>query len=127
MLRFTEDPELCPVEALVCYHNQVFTMHLMYNVYYYPCFKVSLLNTTRSAFFVSYCTPFACVSTQSLTRWTIFLLEAAGVDTAVWKSHAMRSASALHHRRSLSVLQIHRRADWSTAGGVFRTFYEKFL
>ena len=43
-----------------------------------------------------------------LARWTMSLLTAAGVDTNVWKSHSARSASALHHRRHLSVLQIHR-------------------
>ena len=89
--------------------------------------QVSTLNPDRKAFFVSYCTPFACVSTQTLTRWTLSTLQAADVDTNVWKSHAIRSASVLHHRRSLSVLQIHRLADWSTASGVFKTFYEKYL
>ena len=45
-----------------------------------------------------------------LARWTMSLLTAAGVDT----THSARSASALHHRRHLSVLQIHRTGtQWS--------------
>ena len=88
---------------------------------------MSLLTHERETFFVSFCTPHACVTVQTLTRWILSLLEEAGVDTSKWKSHAVRSASALHHRRNLSVLQIQKLADWSATGGVFRTFYEKYL
>ena len=88
---------------------------------------MSLLTHERETYFVSFCTPHACVTVQTLTRWILSLLEEAGVDTSKWKSHAVRSASALHHRRNLSVLQIQKLADWSATGGVFRTFYEKYL
>lgn len=108
--RFSEDPSLCPVAALTTY-----------------CDQISRLNPSRAALFASFCAPYDVVTPQTLARWTVALLTAAGVDTSVWKSHSARSASALHHRRHLSVLQIHRLADWSSSSGVFKTFYERFL
>merc|ERR1719233_191645 len=56
--RFNEDPLLCPVAALVEYDRQV-----------------SLLTHERETFFVSFCTPHACVTVQTLTGWSLLLEE----------------------------------------------------
>jgi len=108
--KFPEDPTLCPVSSLISYNN-----------------KVAVLAPVRETFFVSFCTPHHCVLPKTLARWTTSVLEAAGVDTAIWGAHATRSASALHHRKQMSVLQLHKLADWSCAGNVYKTFYERYL
>lgn len=110
--QFPHDQALCPVAALVVY-----------------CNKVSTLSPDRNSLFVSFCKPHACVSPKTLARWTISMLDLAGVDTSIWKSHACRSASALHHRtsRQLSCIEIHKLADWSLAGNIFKKFYERYL
>lgn len=85
------------------------------------------MNPARETFFVSYCKPHACVSAKTLSRWTVVLLSAAGIDTTVWAPHATRSAAALHHRKQLSCIELHRLADWSLASGVFKMFYERYI
>ena len=69
------------------------------------------------------------MSPKTLARWTISMLDLAGVDTSIWKSHACRSASALHHRtsRQLSCIEVHKLADWSLAGNIFKKFYEEIF
>ena len=76
---------------------------------------------------MSFCQPYSVVSSKTLARWTTTLLSSAGVDTSIWKAHSTRSAAALSHSKQLSVMQLHKLADWSTSSGTFKKFYEKYL
>ena len=89
--------------------------------------QVSALSDPRSSFFVSLKKPHNAVSTKTLSRWTCNLLQAAGVDTDIFKSHATRSAASAMFSRSLSAVEICKLADWSTTSGVFKKFYQRYL
>ena len=81
----------------------------------------------RSALFVSYCRPHSAVTSKTLSRWTVTLLEAAGVNVNVFKAHASRAAASCFHTRQLSSTEIVKLGDWSTSSNVYRKFYERYI
>ena len=89
--------------------------------------QVSLLNTDRTAFFVSHKPPYHVVKTKTLSRWMSELLTAAGVDTSIFKPHSTRAAAGNYLRKSLSSTELCKLADWSTTSGVYQQFYQQYL
>ena len=55
------------------------------------------------------------------------ILSDSGVDTAVYKAHATRSAAGAHLSKTLNVQQICQLADWSTTSGTYEKFYLRYL
>ena len=56
-------------------------------------------------------------------------LTASGVDSKVWKPHAVRSAAAAHLKvdKNLDLAVIFRLADWSNVSGTFEKFYQRYV
>jgi len=108
--KFHDDPVLCPVSALVEYHN-----------------RVSTVRKDQTSFFVTSIKPHGPASSKTLSRWTLSLLSSSGVDTTIFKSHSTRSASVAFMQRTLSNHEICKVADWSTTSGVYERFYQRYL
>ena len=87
--------------------------------------QVSSIRGDNTAFFVSYVRPYKSVQSKTLARWMKAVLTNAGVDSTIWKPHAVRSASSTHHSivRNLVLGQISQLADWSMASGTFLRLY----
>ena len=81
------------------------------------------------SFFVALVKPHKSVPSQTLARWMKSTLTAAGVDSNVWKPHAVRSAAAAHLKvdKNLDLAAICRLADWSQASGTFLKFYQGYV
>ena len=124
--RFHEDPSLCPVEALSLYSNKVSTTMNLNLISHMNSFQINQYNADRLSFFVSYCRPHAPVSSKTLSRWILLVLEAAGLDTTVWKAHSTRAAASCYLKKQLSCTELLKLADWSAASSVYRKYYERY-
>ena len=78
-------------------------------------------------FFVSFCKPHASVTPQTLSRWILFVMEAAGIDVSAWKAHSSRAAASAFHRRKKTPVEILKLADWSSTSPVYKKFYELYI
>ena len=63
------------------------------------------------------------ISSSSITRWILVMLNLAGIDTCSFKAHSVRSASASAAASAgVTTNQIMETADWSSES-VFQRFY----
>ena len=85
------------------------------------------LSPAATSFFISLQKPHLGVTSQTLSRWTLQLLSAAGIDTSIFSSHATRSAAGALLSRKLTSVQICKLADWSTSSGVYEKFYNLYV
>ena len=69
------------------------------------------------------------VSSQTLARWMKTILSSAGVDSSIWKPHAVRSAAAAHLKvdKNLDLTAICKLAEWSHASGTYLKFYQRYV
>ena len=81
----------------------------------------------QSSLFVSFCKPYAAVCAKTLSRWILLVMEAAGLDTSVWKAHSTRAASSRSKRKQLSCSELLKLADWSASSGVYKKYYERYI
>jgi len=76
--------------------------------------------------FVSFSAPYKPVSSQTLSRWLKFILEAAKIDTSVFKGHSFRHASTSKAAsRGVDMNVIFSCAGWSDNSKVFAKYYNK--
>ena len=83
----------------------------------------------QESFFVALVKPHKSVSSQTLARWMKSILTSAGVDSSIWKPHAVKSAAAAHLKldKNLDLPAICKPADWSQACGTFLKFYQRYV
>ena len=81
------------------------------------------------SFFVALVKPYKSVTSQTLARWMKSILTSAGVDSNIWKPHAVRSAAAAHLKvdKNLDLVHICKLVDWSKASGTFLKFYQRYV
>ena len=76
---------------------------------------------------VSFARPHRAISRDTLARWTLLVLDMAGIDVDKYKSHSTRGATASAAKRlGLSLNQIMRHAGWKAVES-FSRFYNKDL
>ena len=76
--------------------------------------------------FISNTKPYQAVKPSTLAKWLLSAMDKAGIDTALFKAHSVRSTSATSMlRQGLSLQQILLRAHWSETSGTFRRFYDR--
>jgi hypothetical protein len=77
----------------------------------------------REELFLSVQTPHFIVSKDTIARWLKQMLSRAGIDTAIFKAHSIRSAVvAKGLQRGASMDQIMRTADWSSKHNFIRYY-----
>lgn len=74
-----------------------------------------LLTTTR---------PYRAASQDTIRRWVKDILQAAGIDLAIFSSHSTRSATTSRAAQTLPLQTIIRTAGWSN-DCIFRKYYKK--
>ena len=106
---FPECKRLCVVHTLKCYLRR------------------TELVRGHGQLLLSYLRPHGPISRDSLARWTITVLELAGVDTKRYKGHSTRGASASAAKRlGVPLHLILKQANWKSAD-LFARFYDKKL
>ena len=114
VLAFPESPSICPVLSLETYLGRT----------------APLRHPEANRMFISQRKPHEPVKAQTLARWMTNIMAAAGVDTAMFKQHSTRSASAAwleKGTKSMSVAQICKHAQWSNLTTTYRKFYHKVV
>lgn len=77
-------------------------------------------------FFISFAEPFRAVKSATLARWIMTTLSNSGIDTSIFKSHSVRSASTSKALKlGMSIGDIGKAAGWSNVSTMFRTRYNK--
>lgn len=76
---------------------------------------------------LSFIAPFGPISRATLARWTLQVLELAGLDTVQYKGHSTRGASASAARKmGASLNAVMRNASWRDARS-FAVYYHKTI
>ena len=76
--------------------------------------------------FIANTKPYQAVTPSTLAKWLLETMDRAGIDTAQYKAHSSRSASASSMlRQGLSLQQILERANWSPRSRTFSIFYDR--
>ena len=106
---FPSNKRLCPKEAVQAYLSRT----------------ESLRGEEKDKLLLSYVKPHNPISSSSVARWIVNLLNLARIDTDTFKSHSMRSASAsAAPSAGITTNQIMDTADWRSES-VFERFYYK--
>ena len=95
------------------------------------CLKFYLEKTqfvrSYSKLILSYVKPHKPISRDTLARWTIKVMDMAGLDVAKYRSHSTRGAATSAAKRlGVPLNLIMRQASWKTASS-FARFYDKKL
>ena len=78
-----------------------------------------------SQLFISISKPHFSVSKSTLSRWIKTVMEEAGIDVSIFKTHSTRAASTSAARGSdMNIDDIMKTAGWSNAS-TFKKFYDK--
>ena len=76
--------------------------------------------------FISTLRPYQSVQPTTLAKWLLVAMVKAGIDTASFKAHSVRSASASDLRKKgLSLSQVLKRGNWSDKTKTFHVFYDR--
>ncbi|CAL8089054.1 unnamed protein product [Orchesella dallaii] len=76
--------------------------------------------------FVSTKLPYKSVSSQTIGNWLRSVLQIAGIDTTVFKSHSFRHASTSKAlKEGVHIDEIYKSAGWSEKSRVFASFYKR--
>ena len=106
--RFPGNQKLCPVYSLEQYVR-----------------ATQPLQGDASQLFISFIKPHRPVSSSTIARWLKEVIQAAGIDTAIFKAHSVRAAStSAAASLGISTNEILEAADWST-NSTFQRFYYK--
>ena len=80
-----------------------------------------------SMLLLSFVRPHRPISRDTLSRWTLTVMDLAGLDTAKYKLHSTRGASTSAAKRlGVPINVIMRHASWRSAS-LFTTYYDKRL
>ena len=75
--------------------------------------------------FLSFCKPYKPVSKDTIGRWIKMVLDTAGIDVTLFKSHSLRHASTSKALKvGVPIEQILAKAGWSS-DKMFSTYYNK--
>ena len=103
---FREHLKLCPVSTLQAYEE-----------------RTKSLRGSETKLLVSFIKPHKAVTSSTIAHWIKLLLEAAGVDTAIFAAHSVRGASSSSAATAgITTNDILKAADWSSES-VFQKFY----
>ncbi len=90
--------------------------------------RISCLRHGQDTLFLSYRRPHLVASKQTLSRWVKEFLQAAGIDTSVFKAHSTRhSSTSAALRNGIAVDVICKTAGWSQRTATFAKFYNRPL
>lgn len=79
-----------------------------------------------SQLFISNIKPYQSVLPSTLAKWLLTAMDRAGICTASYRAHSVRSASASDMRsRGMSLSQVLQRGNWSTRTRTFAIFYDR--
>ena len=82
--------------------------------------------TRPASLLISNTKPYQAVQSTTVARWLLLAMSRAGIDTASYKSHSTRSASASSLvSRGFSVKQILHRGNWSEKSRTFAVYYNR--
>lgn len=110
---FDQNPKVCVARTLKDYLNITRDLRC---------------NSAKGPLFLAFVKPHASVTKQTLSRWIKKTLEAAGIDTNIFKPHSTRHASSsMAKRRGINVDVIQKTAGWSTKSETFARFYNRPL
>ena len=85
----------------------------------------SIGRETRTPLFVSFIKPHAPGSSTTISRWLKSVLAVAGVDTALFQGHSIRSAAASTAKKlGVSSTEIMKVADWSRESTFLKFCYK---
>ena len=105
--RYREEPKLCVLNYLGLYLK-----------------RVKFLRTSNYLF-VSLNKPHQAVTSDTISRWVKYVLQQSGIDTKVFGSHSVRSASSSAAKNmGVSIDQIMKNCGWSNAK-TFAHWYDK--
>lgn len=105
---FRKNEKICPVLALKCYIE-----------------KTESLREKSEKLLISLDSKAKSVSTQTVSRWLKCLLEKAGIDTTIYKSHSVRhSSTSTALAAGVNIDTIFTRAGWTERSSVFARFYK---
>ena len=77
--------------------------------------------------FISYANPHLAVTNNTISRWIKSMLETAGIDISICKSHSTRAASSTAMKENLLPVEgILRTAGWSNVQKCAK-FYDKLI
>lgn len=108
---FSENPSLCLAKTLKTY------LHM-----------TSTVRNDQDFLFLTLRKPVRVASKQTLGRWVKDVLQAAGIDTSIFKPHSTRhAASSTAHRLGISIDTIRQSAGWTAGSTVFARFYNRPL
>ena len=80
---------------------------------------------TNNKLLISFQKPHKPITTSTLSRWCVSMLQQAGIDITVFGSHSTRSASTSHCRKKgLCMKEINKAAGWASEK-TFAKFYNK--
>lgn len=78
-----------------------------------------------SQLFISFSRPHLPVSKSTLSRWIKTVMEEAGIDASIFKTHSTRAASSSSARdNNVNIDDIMKTAGWSNAS-TFKKYYDK--
>ena len=108
---YPPEKQLCVVEALRQYEART------------KQYRESGDTAKENRLFLSYVKPHKPVTSQRIAHWLKDLLQEAGVDTSIFKTHSARGASTTAaYNKGVSMQEILQTADWSK-DSTFRRFY----
>lgn len=103
------DKNLCPVYSLKKYAK-----------------LTELLRNNEPKLFISYVKPHKVVSSQSVSRWLVDVLDLAGIDTKLFHAHSYRHASTSKAAAvGVNIDTIFSRAGWTPGSKTFAKFYNR--
>ena len=105
-----EDPSLCPLECLNAYLSAT---------------KAFRLSPGHQKLFLSFQKPHKEITRCTVARWLCDVIQAAGIDSSVFKAHSTRAASTSSAaKHNLPLGDILKMGDWSSPS-TFQKFYYK--
>ena len=107
---FPHNPILCPVHTLRAYEAATETLSK---------------DNKESRLLIATIKPHKAVTSSTIARWLRTIMGKAGIDTAIFKAHSVRSASvSTAANAGVTTADILKAADWSSQS-VFEKFYYK--
>lgn len=87
--------------------------------------RAKLLRKSETKQFVNFIKPYKQVSRELISRWIRLVMEAAGVDTNIYKPRSTRIATTKANAACVLVHEILRTSRWSTSTRCFDMFYSE--
>ena len=86
--------------------------------------RTAQLRKDAKQLLISFRKPYAAISRDTLARWTKLVMTMAGIDTAIFRPHSTRAASASKAAKHIPLQDILKSAGWSRET-TFTKYYNK--